>query len=79
MDSAELLQWVTLGLVLAGLVGGVIGYMIKQNVRIATVEAEIKQLTKLVNNNAKTVHELAITLSAVGERLQSILEAQRNS
>lgn len=67
-------DWVMVMLACAGAVGAVIGYLIKQNSRITTCETEIRQLSKVVEKNVETINELAITMSAINEKLSILLD-----
>jgi len=71
MISAD---WVMVMLVCAGTVGTVVGYLIKQNSRIATCEAQLKQLSKTVEKNVDTITQLAINMSAINEKLSILID-----
>ena len=70
-------EWAMVMLVCAGTIGTVIGYLIKQNSRIATCESEIKQLSKIVEKNVETITNLAINMSAINEKLTILLDLQQ--
>lgn len=78
MTSAEVAQWGMLALAMVGMTGGVIGYLIKQSSRQTTTETEVRQLRELVDRNAKMVHELAVQLSGISEKLQMMIDMERN-
>ncbi len=78
MESGDMIQCLSLGLAFSGIIGGLIGFLIKQSSRMMTVETEVEQLRDMVRDNAKMVHELAITMSAISERLQLMLDMRND-
>jgi len=74
MEFSDIAQWITMALAMSAAIGGLIGYLIKQNTKIAINENELKQLRDLVTKNAETVQELAVSMSGISEKLQLLLE-----
>lgn len=70
-------EWAMVILVCVGTIGTVMGYMIRQNSRIATCETEIKQLTRIVEKNVETVNNLAINMSSINSKLSLLLDLKK--
>lgn len=78
MESGDIIEWLMFGLALIAILGGLMGFLIKQGSRMTSVESEVEQLRDMVRDNAKMVHELAVTMSAISERLQLMLDMRND-
>jgi len=73
MTTGDLAQWLIVGITLSLALGGFIGFMMKNNARIVVVETQMKQLQKLVGDNARTVQKLLIAC----EKLETVVQMRK--
>ena len=78
MDSSNVATWIMVGIAGSGGIGAMLGYFIKQNSRLATLETEMRQLRDLVTKNAETVQEMTVTMADTNAKLQIFLEMQKH-
>ena len=76
MPMIEVAQWGMFGVALLGVFSAVTSHMVSQSSRISTAETEIRQLRQLVDRNARMVHDLAVSMSGLSEKLQAVIDMQ---
>ncbi len=82
--ETSLVEYFTLAIGAMVALGGLIGYLINQNTKIAALETkiavsdvEIKELKELVGKNAEAVQNLAVLISGMSEKMILLIDLKR--